>query len=65
MPKRKPDPEVEAAAHENFFYLLAEMEASLERGTIPWTEESAQAAWRRLLNVFGELGVIAARLRHN
>jgi hypothetical protein len=63
MPKRKSDPAAAIAAYENFLYLLGAMEASLERGTIYWTAESAQVAQRRLVNMFAELGVIATRLR--
>jgi hypothetical protein len=62
MPKRVPSQAAAIAAYENFLYLLAGMEVSLERGTIQWTAESAQDAQRRLVHMFAELGVIAARL---
>jgi hypothetical protein len=62
MPKPKTHPAAADAAHENFLYLLAEMERTLERGTIRWTPASAQSAQRRLVNMFAELGVIAVRL---
>jgi hypothetical protein len=62
MAKRKPDSAASIAAYENFLYLLAEMEASIARGRIYWTAESAQ---RRLVNMFAELGVIAVVLRED
>jgi hypothetical protein len=62
MSKRKPNPAARGAAYDNFLYLLAEMERTLERGTIQWTPASALAAQRRLVNMFAELGVIAIRV---
>jgi hypothetical protein len=63
MPKRGPSQAVATAAYENFLYHLAAMEVSLEHRTIQWTAESAQEAQRRLVHMFTELGVIAARPR--
>jgi hypothetical protein len=65
MRKRNPSSAVAVTAHENFLYLLAEMEASLQRGTIQWTAESAEAAQRRVTNLLADLGAIAVRLRVN
>lgn len=65
MPKRRPDPAGEVTAHENFLYLLAEMEASIERGTIRWTAELAETAQRRLANIYADVAAIAVRLRIN
>jgi hypothetical protein len=45
----------------NFLYLLAEMEAAIERGTIRWSPETAQAARRRLGRLFIQLDAIATR----
>jgi hypothetical protein len=61
----KPAKAATDAAHGNFLFLMAEMEASLVRGNIQWTAESAQAAQRRLVNMLAELGVIASRPRED
>jgi hypothetical protein len=63
MPKRESGRATAIAAYDNFLYLLAGMEMSLERGTIQWTAESAEAAQHRLANVLAGVMVIAARLR--
>ena len=63
MPHRKTSTAVSVTAHENFLYLLTEMEASLERGNIQWTVESVETAQRRLTNLLADVGTIAMRLR--
>ena len=63
MSRGPPGPDGPPTAHENFLYLLAEMEASLARGTIPWTADEVQPAKRRVANVFADLDAIATRLR--
>jgi hypothetical protein len=37
-----------ASEYEKFFYLLAEMERAIERGTLAWSVASAEAAHHRL-----------------
>jgi hypothetical protein len=65
MLKRRSNSAVAAIAYDNFLYLLAEMEASFERGAVQWTAESAEAAQRRLVRVLADLSGIAIRLRAN
>jgi hypothetical protein len=49
------------APYENFLYLLAEMEAAIDRGTIRWSPETAKAAQRRLGRLFMRLDAIATQ----
>jgi hypothetical protein len=63
MPHRKTSTAVSVTAYDNFLCLLTEMEASLKRGTIQWTAESAETAQRRLANLLADVGAIAMRLR--
>jgi hypothetical protein len=65
MPKHTPEQATTVAFRDDFLRHLSEMEASLERGEIQWTLESAQAALSRVVNVLSDLGAIAARLRLN
>jgi hypothetical protein len=63
MRKRKPGRAARATAYDNFLFHLMEMEAAIERGGIGWTAETADAAQRRLANVFADVGAIVVRLR--
>jgi hypothetical protein len=65
VPKRASNAAAETAAHKDFFYLLAEMEAALARGNIQWTVDEVQAAQSRVADIFAELDAIANRLRTN
>jgi hypothetical protein len=55
------DPSGPPTPYENFLYLLAEMEAAIERGTIRWPPETAKAARDRLGLLFIRLDLIATR----
>ena len=62
MSTRAPGPASAVAAYENFLYLLREIEVSIERGNIHWTEESAQSAQRRLADILAKVIVETIRL---
>ena len=47
---------------DNFLFLLAEMEAAVERGGIEWTAAIAVRARERLIAVTSEVAIIAERL---
>ncbi|MGA9017243.1 MAG: hypothetical protein WB509_32500, partial [Acetobacteraceae bacterium] len=51
--------------HDQFLYLLAEMEAAIERGTIRWEAESAVSAQQRLDRLSAILRRIAAEVREH
>ena len=51
--------------HDQFLYLLAEMEAAIERGTIQWDAESAVSAQQRLDRLSAILRRIAAEVREH
>jgi hypothetical protein len=63
MRKSKPGRPARVTAYDNFLYLLTEMEATIERGGIRWTAESAEAAQHRLANVLADVVAIAVQLR--
>jgi len=50
-----------SAPHDNFLYLLAELEATLERGSIIWPPGAAKAAQRRIGRLFMQLDAIITR----
>jgi hypothetical protein len=58
-----PDNNHHATPHDLFLYLLAEMEAVMQRGTIRWDAESALSAQQRLDRVSAILRRIAAERR--
>ena len=43
--------------HDNFLYLLAEIEAALRRGTTEWPPGSREAAFRRVAHILGALTI--------
>jgi hypothetical protein len=49
--------------HENFLYLLGELERVVERGVIEWNAESALAAQHRLDRLAAMVRRIAAGIR--
>jgi hypothetical protein len=50
------------APYENFIYLVAELEAALDRRTIHWSAPSVRAAQQRLAKLSAELHQIAASM---
>lgn len=62
MPRRISNLAIGGPAYEDFLHLLSEMEASLDRGRVLWTAETADAARCRLENLVVRLATIERRL---
>lgn len=58
-----PDTSPQTIEYENFLYILAEIERTIGRGTIPWTVASAEAAHHRFAKLSAEMARVAGKLR--
>jgi hypothetical protein len=65
MWRPQPDNNDNPTPPDQFLYLLAEMEAAVERGTIQWDAESAMSAQQRLDRLNAILRRIAAEIREH
>ena len=65
MRRPQPDNNHHPTSYQLFLYLLAEMEAAIEHGTIQWDAESAVSAQQRLDRLSAILRRIAAEIREH
>ena len=58
-----PDAPPQTIEYENLLYILAEIERTIARGTIPGTVASAEAAHHRFAKLSAEMAGVASKLR--